>query len=363
MKKNYLLAMTATAMFAACSQEATVENGTNETTDRVAVSLGTEGVPQVKVSRAPLEQWNNTHVGIFAMAKNTEVAWDLEEGSEACLLNNLEGNIQPTEEAKAPVEWVNGNTYYYPITSTVNYSFYGYYPYVENVVLNENSVVVNYDETTFNGTQDILCGYGVANDASSDYKGYNATYLRKVAGDTPSVKFNHQLVRLNVYIKKGQDADGFKITGLKFKNAPKTFSIVAADKEVNNVGTITYSTDEDNMTSLNLKSAADETEDASIELADATEKQLVGYIMLPANMLKDGNFEAVIAIAKTDGTPIYQNQVEATRTFNVTPPTGKSFVKGAAYNINLTVSGPKEISVDAELGKWTVGGDSDIDLN
>lgn len=365
MRKTYLLAMLMTTVLISCSKEPVSVEGNNHDglAERVEIQLGTENNPFVRASKAPIEQWNNTHVGVFSMAKNEDVNWILKEGTEACLLSNLEGSVRLTKGGKAIIEWVDGKTYYYPVLSTTNYSFYGYYPYVKDVTLRSNVLSVSYTEETFNGTQDILSGCAVANDASSDYKGYNAVYLRKVTNDEPNLKFNHQLVRLDIYVKKGEDADNFKVTKIKFKNAPKKFEMVVASKKLSEIGNITYTEEESNMTTLSVKAVGKETEDATIDLATAIDKVLVGYIMLPINMLKGRNFESAISIARADGTPIYRDETELTRSFLVVPPDGKSFEKGMAYNINLIVNGPKEISVGAELGEWKTGGESDFDFN
>lgn len=40
----------------------------------------------------------------------------------------------------------------------------------------------------------------------------------------------------------------------------------------------------------------------------------------------------------------------------------EGFVKGRTYNINITVYGPKQISIDVEASPWKDGGDVDIDM-
>lgn len=225
MKKNFLFVMAAAAMLASCSKDAAVsepagngnENGVVDPTDPnspVLVRLGAGGLGvDVTPTRGVVDSWNNTVVGIYALAKDADFTeWQAGDGS--ILLENEKGTITGNPDGSVTKEAINIAEKYYPGSNDIHYTFYGYYPYAAaDAEGNDKTPPTNATgkvTKTFviNGSQDIMWGNAVAakinNTAGGEQlDGYNALYFRKGEGAaTPDITFNHKLTQLNFKIKK-----------------------------------------------------------------------------------------------------------------------------------------------------------------
>lgn len=382
MKKSLFLAMAAVALLSGCSKDdgGIISDGgngngsiDNENTP-VQIQLGTNLITSnTTQTRAAIDAWNNTKVGILGLAKNPTGIdpWNIGTENTTCALPNVEGNIVSGNAAATAIDLTG--KYYYPLDNSINYSFYGYHPYVATAGTGNNTitalddvVTVNYKD--FDGSQDILWGYAKADlkagtvDTGINYDGFNARYFRKTdaKNTTPDITFYHQLVQLKFNIVKGEeDVTDLSVNSIKVINMPTEIVMTIADKKAEaNEGkiTITAGTNE-----YILSDGDGKTSPIAINVADATIPQKMGdCIMLPAEAAVDGKFKAKIKLALANGTDIPESEI------TIAPPTTgatTAFIAGYSYNVNLTINGLKEIKVTATLTEWKDGGDSDIEIN
>lgn len=371
--------MAAVALLSSCSKDdggVTIDKGNGEgngdANNPVLIQLGTDLITSnTTQTRASLNEWDNTEVGILGLAENAVNAWDFSQYNSTCIMPNVKGKITSAGEAQ---EVVFDGSHYYPLDNTINYSFYGYYPYADGtdnkIIASATDNVISATYSAFDGTQDILWGKIKATqldiNASTDgniYDGFNARYFRKMKNKTtPNIEFNHKLVRLVFNISGGEGTiNDLQVTSIKLVNVPKEISLIVADKVTNiNEGTISYTQATDSYT-LKEKNGADATSVNLHNGVEAVNKVTMGEsIMVPAEIAKanSGNYTAEIQLAfKSGGSTISPS------TITITPPTDKTFTAGNSYNINIKIHGLTEIKVTATLAPWGDGGNSDIEIN
>lgn len=126
--------MAAAAMLASCSKDAAVsepagngnENGVVDPTDPnspVLVRLGAGGLGvDVTPTRGVVDSWNNTVVGIYALAKDADFTeWQAGDGS--ILLENEKGTITGNPDGSVTKEAINIAEKYYPGSNDIHYTF------------------------------------------------------------------------------------------------------------------------------------------------------------------------------------------------------------------------------------------------
>lgn len=103
MKKSLFLAMAAVALLSGCSKDdggITIDNGNGNEggsvtvdPDAVMVQLGARGITSETTpqTRASIDEWNDTPVGIYGVAKAGVTAWA--EADNSLILNNAAGTI------------------------------------------------------------------------------------------------------------------------------------------------------------------------------------------------------------------------------------------------------------------------------
>lgn len=121
-----------------------------------------------------------------------------------------------------------GTNYFYPMGSQYSYSFYGYYPYSQNV--NHDGNQFSIDVTGLNGCTDLIWGKSeVADDDEFADDAFSAKYFRdwfKKEGEKnwdknikkhlPNVKFQHKLMKFNIILKKGSgESTQLNLLGIK----------------------------------------------------------------------------------------------------------------------------------------------------
>ena len=373
MKKNFLFVMAAAAMLASCSKDAPVpeqtgngnENGVVDPTNPnspVKIQLGASADIEAgveldkKASRAPIDAWNNTEVGIYALAKDAEATdWTTTNTNDPTMLwENVKGTIATgAEDTDVAITLdLQGQPGYYPNQGTHQYTFYGYHPY--NADVNEPVIDGTKATTSFTitGAEDILHGSAVAtqlngkdDDAESTYEGYNATYFRKGNGAvTPVIKFGHKLTQLKFEVKKSDTFDaeqGLKVQSIVIKDVPTKLDLVIADKAGGTEGQISANAEPANgdLTVAGLEEAFD--------VSTATDFTEVGSpIMLFSDGTNTKNFTALVTLV--DG----ENKTSP-NTITLTAPAGNAYAQGSAYTIQLTINSLQEITVNANLTPWT----------
>lgn len=373
MRKSMFLVMSAMILLASCSKEndTVMDNGgkTPEVNpDAMKIELGTKSMSAsvTPETRGTLDNWDNTSIGIFSLAKGITDEWKLTDNN-TCIMNNAKG-VVTTGANGTDVQITLDKTYYYPMSSIYNYSFYGYYPYIDNTVIDgitTDGTIVKAMYATFDGTQDIIYGTAVASKIDI-YDGYNAKYFRKAAGaQKPVITFKHLLTRLKFnIIASGENqaeieiAKKLKITAIEIVKVPTNISLILADRIGTSNGNLEFTTPVDETSSYKLKDSAggDAAETAP---GDAPGGAPMGdYMMLPANAVQaQGAYIARISMRSTvDNAPTIP-----VSTLNIALNNGAKFEAGKSYNVKLTVNGLSEITISANLVGW-INGDEDADI-
>jgi hypothetical protein len=375
MKKNFLFVMAAAAMLASCSKDAAVsepagngnENGVVDPTNPdspVKIQLGASaivaGVEQDKkiASRAPIDAWADTEVGIYALAKDEEATdWSMDVTNDPTMLwENVKGTI--TGEASTDVDItldLQGQPGYYPNQGKHQYTFYGYHPYQETKATIQGTKATA--TFTITGAEDILWGEavapqlpGIGDDSGNQYDGYNASYFRKGEGaKTPSIGFKHKLTQLKFKAKAANtetiDQQGLKIQSIEIKDVPTSLDLVIADKTTpldNGKISTNLAPNNANLKVGNL--------DEPFDLSTASNFTAVGDpIMLFSDGSETKTFTAIVTLVDA-------NRKTSANEITLTAPGGLAYAQGSAYTIELTINSLEEIKVQANLTEWAEGG-------
>lgn len=362
MKKNFLFVMAAAAMLASCSKDAAVsepagngnENGVVDPTNpnspvKIVLGASTDieaGVEvDKKASRAPLESWSNTEVGIYALADAGD-DWSTEVVNDPTMLwENVKGTIatgNSESEQNIALE-LNGQPGYYPNQGTNEYTFYGYYPYQGTTPTMEGKKVTT--TYTITGEEDILCGKAAVED------GYNASYFRTGEGATPIITFNHMLTQLKFTVKKSasfDDGQRLSIQSITISDVPTQLDLVIANGD-DSSQSIAQNADPV-VASLNisgLDTAFDITNDANSSTATSVGQP----IMLFSDNTTTNSFKAIVVLVDGEGKTS-SNEI----TLNAPANTGSIYKQGSAYTVELTINSLQEIEVKAKLTQWADGG-------
>ena len=372
MKKYFFTMMTTAMLFASCSSDDTVvpNNGTENQEDLVEIKLGAGSRigTSVAESRAAVDNWDNTPIGVYAL--NQEKSWATDANSThipfISTVENAQGLVQQdADNEKNAVDWEDGETRYYPRSGDDKFVFYGYHPYSSTTVpaFNQEGTQLILTGATFDGVTDIMRG-------NSGATGYNAKYFRETTPtpENPDITFNHLTTRFNIYIQAGEnyetEIDKCGITSLTIE-VPTTYDLIIAGKDAN----------EDEITDANAISwgsvfepkemhwTVDMPQSGGYVLDDKTEgsssaTHIAEAMVQPGlgNRLEaDGELAAdpyILKVTFSNGDDCTVNIVKGTSLAN-------GFEMGKAYNITLTVHGPQEIAVTATLTAWdTVNGPS-----
>lgn len=378
MKKNFLFVMAAAAMLASCSKDAAVsepagtgnENGVVDPTDPnspVKIVLGASNVDasvevDKKASRAPITSatWVGTEVGIYGLAKDAAFDEGWQTTDNSIVLDNVVGTI-----AEAEAVTLTGAPYYYPADNNVHYTFYGYYPHQAGTLEGQSTTVTK--TFAINGTQDIMWGKasvdepvtGTADDGP--YDGYNAQFFRKTTGQKATIKFEHKLTQLNFKIKQAAGftpGQGLKINEIAIETYP-SLDLTIADKTDATTGTIAP-TPENPLEYITVKKNETEVADAMAmdDIVDNENGDLFGTSMMVYAAPGDQkSYRIRITLQLGEQAP-----VPSEVTFNL--ESGKDFVAGTSYNVNISVNSMMEVTVNATLTEWvTADEDADIEIN
>lgn len=228
MKKYLFMMAAATVALASCSSSEDPIVGPNETPteeDYVAIEASASRATADVTTRAVVDAWAGETAGLFVMEDPTFAAASVDwtdvstytqlpppTTTTGLMANDANGVIVKNGQITITGTTVTvTNNYYYPRSSTKNYTFYGYYPYVDDtkVTMNVDNVVIKGE---FNGTQDVMFAKAdAATPTSAGLNGWNAAYIRAQiaasATSKPDLAFEHLTSQLSVTIIKGIDYD------------------------------------------------------------------------------------------------------------------------------------------------------------
>ena len=396
MKKEWLLAMCATAMMASCAKDKTIalENGAGGTPEEIILGAGQylsaeveQGQPMKAASRGI------GSVGDLAAANN----WDGETVYVYGIVSTLTGDAQFAingEAATAPagtegatvtstLAWATANKHYYYDGNNL-YDFYGCHvdgaateamtiPAGTKLAENGFSVPV-----TINGTQDLMVAMpnkesditagGVDPEVTTTDNLYSAWSSRR--GVKPNLVFKHVLTRLTFQAKCG-NATAYEtgkevyITSVQVKSVKNkgTLTIIPTDGNQQGFTASTVDTDVIDFSLMKAPSAPDTSKELEtfekVEI-EGTKDDDFAQIGVPMMLVPGTEYEIVISTEQdADGSDKIDANEKGSITQKITVADG--FVAGKNYNVNITVYGLEEIEIKASLTAWEDGGDITID--
>ena len=225
---------------------------------------------------------------------------------------------------------------------------------------------------TIDGTQDLMVAMP---DKSKDIEGnlevtttdnlYSAWSSRR--GVKPNLVFKHVLTRLTFKAKCGNDAapnPPVKITSIQVKNAKNKGTLTVIPTKAAQQG-FTASTVDTEVANFSLMQAPDAGSKklvafAGKEITNAGDAAQFEALGVPMMLVPGTEYEIVISTEQNaDGSDKIDANEKGSITQIITVADG--FVAGKNYNVNITVYGLEEISIDATLTAWEAGEDIDID--
>lgn len=323
--------------------------GSSVVTTRAAITgNGSEGIPGIAV-------WCLAKDVMMENLDPQGIRWfdGAPEHQTCCIMKNVKSNI-----VGGTVKWDNINDrYFYPVTQFYRYEFYANYPYTTNLAYNVNSVHAKYE---IDGTQDLLWGRATSNEEYA----WSAKYFRVNGGQTisnrPNLKMEHLLTRLVFNVMPGAQveipgaqesemdytaASSMIVDTLQVCNAYTDLSVVIADYTRLDMGT-----------GERLQIASTQTDTLFLKSADGA---IVAPIQVPALPSLKQQWGESIMLFPSDRYVLRMVLHDNTgRKFVSEQPLVVSnsggFERGKSYNINITVHGPSEVTLGAELTPWEV---------
>lgn len=293
-------------------------------------------------SRAVVNRWNNTPIRVWGLDKNG-TGWNTANGN-LFSPSYVEGTVN--SEGKVQLG-ADGDVFFYPLNSDVNFSFYSCSPLPNNPSLTSNSATVTYDIT---GNTDILWGEAIAEDVINaggvTYSGYNARYFRK-GGTTPVLKFKHLLTQLQlkgIGGTEGHTEDGtvwpVSIKNIKVVSPARASMIVAGSGKgtLNPIGAATeipvYFGDDPYSTNINIE--------------EGKEKEAGTVMILPTA----GSYTLKVTLAAMVNNVEKTQENDVTITYKDKDGNPAPFEPGKAYKVRLTIYGLRVVVLEATLEDW-----------
>lgn len=398
MKKEWLLAMCATAMMASCAKDKTIalDNGADGTPEEIILGAGQylsaeveQGQPMKAASRGI------GSVGDLAAANN----WDGETVYVYGIVSTLTGDAQFAingEAATAPagtegatvtstLAWATADKHFYYDGNNL-YDFYGCH--VDDAATEAMTIPTDPDydfatagfsvPVTIDGTQDLMVAMpnkesdrtaaGVDPEVTTTDNLYSAWSSRR--GVKPNLVFKHVLTRLTFKAKCGnavayEDGKEVYITSVQVKSVKNkgTLTIIPTDGNQQGFTASTVDTDVIDFSLMKAPSAPDTSKELEtfekVEI-EGTKDDDFAQIGVPMMLVPGTEYEIVISTEQNaDGSDNIDANEKGSITQIITVADG--FVAGKNYNVNITVYGLEEISIDATLTAWEAGEDIDID--
>lgn len=324
-------------------------NGGAVASTRAAImGNGSEGIPGIAVwcLAKDVMQENLDPQGIkwFGSAPENETC---------CIMKNVKSSI-----VGGSVRWDNANDrYFYPVTQFYRYEFYANYPYTTDLTYTETSVQARY---TIDGTQDLLWGRATS---EADYA-WSAKYFRvnggQTAGNRPNLKMEHMLTRLVFNVLPGAQVEipGASEAEMDYTAAA---SMIIDTLQVCNAYTRLAMTIADYRRldmSIGARMSTTSTRTDTLYLK-GSDGAIVTPVQVPALPSLKQQWGESIMLYPADRYVLRMVLHDNTgRRFVSEQPllvsNSGGFERGKSYNINITVHGPTEVTLGAELTPWEV---------
>lgn len=398
MKKEWLLAMCATAMMASCAKDKTIalDNGAGGTPEEIILGAGQylsaeveQGQPMKAASRGigsvgdlgtenKPNNWNGETVYVYGIVSKLIGDEQSTITGDAQFAINGEAATAPTGTAKDALAWATADKHYYYDGNNL-YDFYGCH--VDDAAEATAMKIPTGADNDFatagfsvsveiDGTQDLMVAMP---DKSKDIEGnlevtttdnlYSAWSSRR--GVKPNLVFKHVLTRLTFQAKCGDasaPAQPVKITSIQVTGAISdgTLTVIPANSGTQGfvAGTTTA-----NFALMGPDLDPDTQKLAKFSGKDITNVDPEDFEQIGASMMlvPGGEYTIVITTEQdmNNNRTIDANE-KGTITKKITYTGG--FVAGTNYNINITVYGLQEIAVNATLTAWNEAGE-DIEID
>ena len=414
MKKFFLFA-SAALVLASCSSEAEEavikpnETPEEEVLELTEIKLGA-GAPTVSAetrAAVPVDNWNDTPVGIFGVNENANATgdnkWDVVPDrndmeitvENAVILRNEPATVAaPSTGGAVTFTNANANKIYFPRGNSKNYgyTFLGYYPYIDNdPTVSENSIAVS---GKFDGTQDIMAGKAESATPldNGNNIGYNAKYIREYRAQESNepninIAFEHKTSKIDIYLQQttNYNPEMCKVYAAWFE-VPETYTLTFAKPTSGNGVTTTLEFRDGPVNAYaigggDFSETKDYKENDIVRHDDGSgPKYYIFTSNHDAGQWTGGDADDFDAVEPENGTqdvphtifvnpePV-ANSGTTTKTLhlvlnddpsrditvNVPSPQG-GFEKGKAYKVYVTIHGPEEIKVTASITEWVTGG-------
>ena len=451
MKKNlWIWALAALSMTACTSEDApsqdqvVTENDFESPDGQVVVQLSADAlpVPTASVGGRAIGPVEGTDIvtldslGIFALARggdytantttNTTILLDnvLAAGKETA---TLDPNLHKGSDGEALKRislyssQVNKNSglaavYYYPITATYNYDFYGYHPYQNtSIEKEENEIIVHFDMSK--GNIDLITGKAepadpIANTAlyveekneaavkgtgETVWQGYNARYIRKIKYSNelveknadqaeidgifpityvPNIHFKHRTTQLRFFVVANdkqatvdkEATQKLKVGKIHLQEIPINASWRVTETADNSTDDIEWGVANGTLNMQEMKNSGawineddpateDLNETECIEPAvDVNSAKQAGYLMVAPRTTYKLGLTVYAPVAAGSAVPPKQ---ETTITIQMLDEDKNqvSFEEGKFYNIYIQLNALQEVNISAELVNWEKGDD------
>ena len=364
MKKIFLFSMVMAAALSSCTKENVIDSS-NESANNslnpnapVEIKLGASNEASATVTRAAIDAWSNTKIGIFALSASGDWNANGTDGNPNTLWKNVEGTVASDGSVSVAL---NGQPGYYPNNGTSNYSFYGYClnDAPESIeTWGQLSYLSNEFSTTFtiDGSNDILWGSAVAPQLDgkegddNKYDGYNATYFRKGQNaENPNIKFGHMLTKLEFKAIRHSNyntSSKLFIKSIKVVDVNTDLKLTIASQTPANTGKIsTANGTKGEIIALNDESASLYPVHDYASLTDVGDE----VMLFTTNDNNTSSFTVNVVLQDDNGATNGANGQDII----ISAPADPGYFKiGKAYKVNITVQSLQKIVITATLTPW-----------
>lgn len=324
--------------------------------------------------------WNGEDIYVYAINQSE----DLDSENKRVEINNERASTKNIVGSRGLLELQGGESHFYDKKGI--YEFFAYH-------IDDAGVVPEYTygqslkvNVTIDGTQDLMVATtdklsdinnvlnhlntsplpkGLELKVEDIQKLYTAWSARRNV--VPILNFKHLLTRLKFYVKAGDELScnaGLKIKSIEILNAKNkgvVTIIPVAEEKQGFVADAKQSNDK--VFSLKQRpanKAGEELVDLKETDIDTTEKVAVGESLL---VIPDERYTLRVVISQERNG----RREDLTGEYEITTSNDENqlipFEAGSSYDINLTIYKSKPIEIEASLGVWKEGGNSDIDLD